>query len=64
MPMGMKMERCWGSLGGIELLLVSLNGGIAAAFCVVERGFEGRCVGNQHEDGDELWCSFLLMLRT
>jgi len=26
MPMGMKMERCWGNLGEWGLLLVSLNG--------------------------------------
>ena len=45
---GKALGKFWGNGG---LLLVSLNGGIGTAFCVVELALEGlewRCVGDEH----------------
>jgi len=54
MPMGMKLERCWGSFGGNGVAFGVVEREMELLFASLDEGLEGRCVGDGRNDGDKL----------
>ena len=53
-PMGMKMERCWGSFGEIGVAFGVVERELELLFASLDEGLEGRCVGDGRRDRDGL----------